>query len=139
MSSGAIKITLAITHTQTTMRGHYTLDDQSTLSRTFYLCRDFLPRGSGIVTRRPLILQLINAPTEYAEFLHAKGKRFGNFEEVRKEIEDETDRVTGGNKGISNIPINLRVYSPNGKSSFMSRYASRVINKNQIFFSQYST
>lgn len=27
----------------------------------------------------------------------------------------ETDRVTGGNKGISNIPINLRVYSPNGK------------------------
>lgn len=142
MSSGAIKITLAITHTQTTMRGHYTDDDQSTLSRLFmwlYLCRDFLPRGSGIVTRRPLILQLINAATEYAEFLHAKGKRFMNFEEVRKEIEDETDRVTGGNKGISNIPINLRVYSPNGKSSFMSRYASRVINKNQIFFSQYST
>ncbi|KAK2155438.1 hypothetical protein LSH36_240g01023 [Paralvinella palmiformis] len=31
---------------------------------------------------------------------------------VRKEIEDETERVTGGNKGISNIPINLRVYSP---------------------------
>ena len=26
------------------------------------LCnRDFLPRGSGIVTRRPLVLQLINA------------------------------------------------------------------------------
>ncbi|GFN78157.1 dynamin, partial [Plakobranchus ocellatus] len=32
---------------------------------------------------------------------------------VRKEIEDETDRVTGSNKGISNIPINLRVFSPN--------------------------
>merc|ERR1712106_205897 len=29
-----------------------------------------------------------------------------------KEIEDETDRVTGSNKGISNLPINLRVYSP---------------------------
>lgn len=24
--------------------------------------RDFLPRGSGIVTRRPLVLQLINVP-----------------------------------------------------------------------------
>ncbi len=24
--------------------------------------RDFLPRGSGIVTRRPLILQLIHTP-----------------------------------------------------------------------------
>lgn len=24
--------------------------------------RDFLPRGTGIVTRRPLVLQLINIP-----------------------------------------------------------------------------
>ena len=37
-----------------------------------------------------------------------------NFSEIMKEIEDETDRVTGSNKGISNLPINLRVYSPNG-------------------------
>ncbi|XP_018910849.1 dynamin isoform X3 [Bemisia tabaci] len=78
-----------------------------------FVGRDFLPRGSGIVTRRPLILQLINCPTEYAEFLHCKGKKFTDFDEVRKEIEAETDRLTGSNKGISNIPINLRVYSPN--------------------------
>lgn len=39
-----------------------------------------------------------------------------DFDEVRREIEAETDRITGSNKGISNIPINLRVYSPNGKS-----------------------
>jgi len=74
--------------------------------------KDFLPRGSGIVTRRPLILQLINSSNEYGEFLHAKGKKFMDFTEIRKEIEDETDRVTGSNKGISNLPINLRVYSP---------------------------
>uniref|UniRef100_A0A8C2SF53 Dynamin-2 n=1 Tax=Capra hircus TaxID=9925 RepID=A0A8C2SF53_CAPHI len=73
---------------------------------------DFLPRGSGIVTRRPLVLQLVNATTEYAEFLHCKGKKFTDFEEVRLEIEAETDRVTGTNKGISPVPINLRVYSP---------------------------
>ncbi|XP_012251681.1 dynamin isoform X6 [Athalia rosae] len=78
-----------------------------------FVGRDFLPRGSGIVTRRPLILQLINSSTEHAEFLHQKGKKFVDFDEVRKEIEAETDRVTGSNKGISNIPINLRVYSPN--------------------------
>ncbi|VDO08198.1 unnamed protein product [Rodentolepis nana] len=77
-----------------------------------FVGRDFLPRGSGIVTRRPLILQLIHGPTEYAEFLHLKNKHFTNFDDVRKEIEAETDRVTGKNKGISNIPINLRVYSP---------------------------
>ncbi|XP_049331713.1 dynamin-3 isoform X7 [Astyanax mexicanus] len=78
-----------------------------------FVGRDFLPRGSGIVTRRPLILQLVNNKAEYAEFLHCKGKKFVDFDEVRSEIEAETDRITGTNKGISPIPINLRVYSPN--------------------------
>uniref|UniRef100_A0AAQ4RBD7 Dynamin-2 n=1 Tax=Gasterosteus aculeatus aculeatus TaxID=481459 RepID=A0AAQ4RBD7_GASAC len=78
-----------------------------------FVGRDFLPRGSGIVTRRPLILQLVNSKVEYAEFLHCKGRKFVDFDEVRLEIEAETDRITGSNKGISSIPINLRVYSPN--------------------------
>ncbi|XP_030645516.1 dynamin-2 isoform X7 [Chanos chanos] len=77
-----------------------------------FVGRDFLPRGSGIVTRRPLILQLVNHKAEYAEFLHCKGKKFVDFDEVRQEIEAETDRITGSNKGISPVPINLRVYSP---------------------------
>ncbi|KAM7371764.1 hypothetical protein PAMP_008974 [Pampus punctatissimus] len=77
-----------------------------------FVGKDFLPRGSGIVTRRPLILQLVNNKAEYAEFLHCKGKKFVDFDEVRAEIEAETDRITGSNKGISPIPINLRVYSP---------------------------
>uniref|UniRef100_A0A8C5CEB7 Interferon-induced GTP-binding protein Mx n=1 Tax=Gadus morhua TaxID=8049 RepID=A0A8C5CEB7_GADMO len=80
-----------------------------------FVGKDFLPRGSGIVTRRPLVLQLINCPTgknKYAEFLHCKGKKFVDFDEVRGEIEAETDRITGANKGISPVPINLRVYSP---------------------------
>ncbi|VDM59015.1 unnamed protein product [Angiostrongylus costaricensis] len=78
-----------------------------------FVGKDFLPRGSGIVTRRPLILQLIQDRNEYAEFLHKKGNYFTDFDAVRKEIEDETDRVTGANKGISPHPINLRVFSPN--------------------------
>ncbi|XP_037619569.1 dynamin-2-like isoform X3 [Sebastes umbrosus] len=78
-----------------------------------FVGRDFLPRGNGIVTRRPLILQLVNNKAEYAEFLHCKGRKFVDFDEVRQEIEAETDRITGSNKGISSIPINLRVYSPN--------------------------
>ncbi|KAK1879764.1 Dynamin-3 [Dissostichus eleginoides] len=77
-----------------------------------FVGRDFLPRGSGIVTRRPLVLQLISATAEWAEFLHCKGKKFTDFDEVRQEIEAETDRAVGANKGISPIPINLRVYSP---------------------------
>ena len=52
---------------------------------------------------------------EYAEFLHCKGRVFTDFNQVRQEIEDDTDRVAGDDKGVNNIPINLRVYSPNGK------------------------
>uniref|UniRef100_A0A6I8RIK5 Dynamin-2 n=1 Tax=Xenopus tropicalis TaxID=8364 RepID=A0A6I8RIK5_XENTR len=78
-----------------------------------FVGKDFLPRGSGIVTRRPLVLQLVNSSTEYGEFLHCKGKKFTDFDEIRLEIEAETDRATGTNKGISPVPINLRVYSPN--------------------------
>lgn len=81
--------------------------------------RDFLPRGQGIVTRRPLVLQLIHTPAsegnpypEYAQFLHVD-RRFTDFQEVRREIEAETFRVAGQNKGISKLPIHLRIYSPN--------------------------
>lgn len=35
------------------------------------------------------------------------------FSEIRTEIERETDRLTGVNKGVSDVPINLKVYSPN--------------------------
>ncbi|XVF02915.1 hypothetical protein REPUB_Repub04eG0215900 [Reevesia pubescens] len=77
--------------------------------------RDFLPRGSGIVTRRPLVLQLhkTESGADYAEFLHAPKKRFTDFAAVRKEIADETDRITGKTKQISNIPIHLSIYSSN--------------------------
>ncbi|XP_057721044.1 phragmoplastin DRP1E-like [Arachis stenosperma] len=77
--------------------------------------RDFLPRGSGIVTRRPLVLQLHKlegGSQEYAEFLHLPRRKFTDFSLVRQEIQDETDRVTGKTKQISPIPIHLSIYSP---------------------------
>lgn len=97
-----------------------------------------LPRGSGIVTRRPLILQLINKPPskpqtngttdeksvegttdtaanidEYGEFLHIPGQKFYDFNKIREEIVRETESKVGRNAGISPVPINLRIYSPN--------------------------
>lgn len=80
--------------------------------------RDFLPRGSGIVTRRPLVLQLVtirnNAETyDHAEFLHLPQQKFFDFNDVRTEIVRETDRVAGSNKGISRTPIHLKIYSKN--------------------------
>lgn len=79
------------------------------------VARDFLPRGSGIVTRRPLLLQLINIPSsevEYGEFLHLPGEKFTNFGEIRDEIERDTARIAGKNKGISRQPIHLKIFSP---------------------------
>ncbi|XP_076846366.1 dynamin-1-like protein isoform X5 [Brachyhypopomus gauderio] len=99
--------------------------------------RDFLPRGSGIVTRRPLVLQLVTVPPleerrkqengsearsqgscpaikaeEWGTFLHCKNQIFTDFAEIRREIEEETDR-TANNKGISPEPIHLKIFSPN--------------------------
>ncbi|RYQ88146.1 hypothetical protein Ahy_B09g095529 isoform G [Arachis hypogaea] len=77
--------------------------------------RDFLPRGSGIVTRRPLVLQLHQVEgdaQDYAEFLHMPGRKLTDFALVRKEIQDETDRLTGKTKQISPVPIHLSIYSP---------------------------
>lgn len=81
--------------------------------------KDFLPRGSGIVTRRPLILQLVHISKleagqswGWGKFLHTGDRKFENFAEIRDEVGDETDRCAGGNKGISNEPIRLRIFSP---------------------------
>ena len=75
--------------------------------------RDFLPRGSGIVTRRPLILQLqhLHDGEEYAIFAHKPDKRFAHLEGVTAEIETETDRVAGRNKSVSPDPILLKIFS----------------------------
>ncbi len=75
---------------------------------------------------------------EYGEFLHAKGKIFTDFEDIRREIEADTDRITASNKGISNLPINLRVYSPHGNSEFISWKKVLTFSKNFTQFSEKS-
>ncbi|CAF1347667.1 unnamed protein product [Rotaria magnacalcarata] len=91
--------------------------------------RDFLPRGSGIVTRRPLTLQLIHTPVEdkdvqcqrlgitvpneneFGIFTHIQNRVYTDFNEIRLEIEAETDRISG-KKNICKEPITLQIYSP---------------------------
>lgn len=50
---------------------------------------------------------------EYGEFLHIPGQKFYDFNKIREEIVRETESKVGKNAGISPIPINLRIYSPN--------------------------
>lgn len=89
--------------------------------------RDFLPRGSGIVTRRPLVLQLVYVSKddtqhrsadegtmqleEWAKFLHTKNKVYTDFDAIREEIDAETERMGGTNKGICPEPISLKIFS----------------------------
>uniref|UniRef100_A0A8D3DD26 Dynamin-1-like protein n=1 Tax=Scophthalmus maximus TaxID=52904 RepID=A0A8D3DD26_SCOMX len=97
--------------------------------------RDLLPRGTGVVTRRPLILQLVHVDPgdarkhddggsmkkvfmsfpkgeEWGKFLHTKNTIYTDFDEIRQEIENETERISGNNKGISDEPIHLKIFSP---------------------------
>lgn len=83
--------------------------------------RDFLPRGAGICTRRPLVLHLRREPaaeegcaSEWAEFTaHLPGKRFTDFDSVRDEIDAETSRLLGNSdKDVSDKPIHLTIHSP---------------------------
>ena len=90
--------------------------------------RPFLPRGSGVVTRCPLVLQLVECKMdnrkyrndengtdeieEWGEFSHLDGQIFSDFDLIRHEIEQRTDKLAGDNKGICDDPINLKIYSP---------------------------
>ena len=48
---------------------------------------------------------------EWATFLHTKSKIYTDSDEIRLEIERETDRMAGGNKGICPEPISLKYFS----------------------------
>ncbi|KAL9238495.1 hypothetical protein vseg_012909 [Gypsophila vaccaria] len=77
--------------------------------------RDFLPRGCDICTRRPLVLQLLQTKKgdeEWGEFLHIPGKKFFDFNDIRREIQAETDREAGANKGVIDKQIRLKIFSP---------------------------
>ena len=74
--------------------------------------RDFLPRGTGIVTRRPLILQLVHlqdpAAAEYGEFLHNGRQKMTSFDAIRAEIEAETGRylkAKGRAVAVPDLPL----------------------------------
>ena len=78
--------------------------------------QDFLPRGCGIVTRRPLIIQITQDLTltkSIGSLLHKPGIWYDDFTEISREIIENTDEVCGSNKGISHDPITIKIVSPN--------------------------
>ena len=73
------------------------------------------------MTRCPLVLGLRRIDTtneeakegaEWGEFLHKKGEKFYDFQQIKEEIERQTDIIAGGGKNISDQPVSLTIYSP---------------------------
>ncbi|XP_054718564.1 dynamin-1-like [Uloborus diversus] len=77
-----------------------------------FVGREFLPRGSDVVTRRPTVVQLHpSTGEEYGIFLHKEKEKFTDFAKIKKEILDETNRKPGP-IGFSPDPISLKIFSP---------------------------
>ncbi|KAL4426303.1 hypothetical protein ABPG74_006560 [Tetrahymena malaccensis] len=77
---------------------------------------DFLPRGTGVVTRCPLEIRLIEVGSSsrdfkpYAYFFEERTKIYENFEEVKKRIETITNEKAGAGKKIVDESITLTIY-----------------------------
>jgi dynamin 1-like protein len=80
-----------------------------------FVQRDFLPRGSGIVTRCPLVLHLVREKDDftddYGEFNHLPARKIHDFKEIRREIENFTSKEAGGGKAVSDKQIFLTIHS----------------------------
>lgn len=75
---------------------------------------EFLPKGSNMVTRRPIELTLVNTPNtaaETADFPALKMYNLTNFEDVQKILFD-LNMAVPAEDAISNDPIQLTIRSP---------------------------
>ncbi|KAI7859602.1 P-loop containing nucleoside triphosphate hydrolase protein [Circinella umbellata] len=76
---------------------------------------EFLPKGSNMVTRRPIELTLIHTPgedEEYGEFPQLGLGKMHDFKKVQKTLVDMNMAVPD-TECVSEKPIELRIYSPN--------------------------
>lgn len=76
---------------------------------------EFLPKGSNMVTRRPIELTLVNTPSskeEYGEFPDLGLRRISDFTSIQRTL-TELNMAVSDAECVSDDPIHLTVYSPN--------------------------
>ena len=76
---------------------------------------EFLPKGSNMVTRRPIELTLVNTPkahAEYGEFPALGLGKITDFSQIQKTLTD-LNLAVPEKECVSDDPIQLRIYSPN--------------------------
>ncbi|KAB8360731.1 hypothetical protein FH972_024466 [Carpinus fangiana] len=75
---------------------------------------EFLPKGSNMVTRRPIELTLVNTPdatVEYGEFPALGLGRVTDFQQIQRTLTD-LNLAVPEKDCVSDDPIQLRIYSP---------------------------
>lgn len=76
---------------------------------------EFLPKGSNMITRRPIELTLVNTPdaqAEYGEFPALSLGKITDFAYIQKTLTDLNLAVSAADC-VSDDPIQLSIYSPN--------------------------
>ncbi|KAF0331626.1 dynamin GTPase [Colletotrichum asianum] len=76
---------------------------------------EFLPKGSNMVTRRPIELTLVNTPdskAEYGEFPDLGLRRITDFSSIQRTL-TELNLAVPDSQCVSDDPIHLTIYSPN--------------------------
>ncbi|MCJ1274936.1 dynamin-like GTPase mgm1 [Puttea exsequens] len=76
---------------------------------------EFLPKGSNMITRRPIELTLVNTPdakAEYGEFPALGLGKITDFAQVQKTLTD-LNLAVPAKECVSDDPIRLSIYSPN--------------------------
>ncbi|CBF88159.1 dynamin-related GTPase MGM1 [Aspergillus nidulans FGSC A4] len=76
---------------------------------------EFLPKGSNMVTRRPIELTLINTPNaqaEYGEFPALGLGKITDFSQIQRTLTD-LNLAVPEKDCVSDDPIQLHIYSPN--------------------------
>ncbi|GAB7331148.1 hypothetical protein MBLNU13_g02625t1 [Cladosporium sp. NU13] len=76
---------------------------------------EFLPKGSNMVTRRPIELTLVNTPkahAEYGEFPALGLGKITDFTQIQKTLTD-LNLAVPEKDCVSDDPIQLRIHSPN--------------------------
>lgn len=76
---------------------------------------EFLPKGSNMVTRRPIELTLVNSPdatSEYGEFPTLGLGKITDFAQIQRTLTD-LNLAVPARDCVSDDPIRLSIYSPN--------------------------
>ncbi|PFH58120.1 hypothetical protein XA68_14124 [Ophiocordyceps unilateralis] len=76
---------------------------------------EFLPKGTNMVTRRPIELTLVNTPgskEEYGEFPDLGLRQISDFSSIQRTL-TELNLAISNTECASDDPIHLTIYSPN--------------------------